>query len=139
MRNEEIRRILQLAPIDKVNTQWPSSWFGHVLRRDADNVTRRVMELVVPGTRRRGRPKKTWHQHINDDMVGLGVALEIALKRKGWRRRTQPLEYEENAIKVSIFTFSKKHIYLLKKSFLSSIHFDMVLAEASSKSLTFLG
>ena len=86
-------------------------WFGHVQRRDADNVTRRVMNLAIPGTRRRGRPKKKWHQQINDDMMGLGVALEIALNRKGWRRRTQPLEYEENAIKVSIFTFSKKSFY----------------------------
>ena len=36
-------------------------WFGHVHRRDADNVTRKVMNLAIPlpGTRSRGRPKKT--------------------------------------------------------------------------------
>ena len=83
MRNEEIRRILHVSTIDEVNAQWPSSWFGHVLRRDVNNVTCRVMELAIPGTRRRGRPKKTWHQQINDDMMGLGVALEIALNQKG--------------------------------------------------------
>ena len=44
-------------------------WFGHVQRRDATNVTRRVMELAIPGTRRRGRPKKTWHQQMKEDPI----------------------------------------------------------------------
>ena len=59
MRNEEIRHILHLSPIDEVMRSGRLRWFGHVQRRDATNVTRRVMELAIPGTRRRGRPKKT--------------------------------------------------------------------------------
>ncbi len=66
------------------------SWFGHVQRRDATNVTRRVMELAIPGTRRRGRPKKTWYQQIKDDMTCVGVTQDVALDRKEWRRRTRP-------------------------------------------------
>ena len=65
-------------------------WFGHVQRRDATNVTRRVMELAIPGTRRRGRPKKTWHQQMKEDMAGVGVTEDVALDRKEWRRRTRP-------------------------------------------------
>ena len=66
-------------------------WFGHVQRRDADNVTRRVMELAILGTRRRGRLKKTWHQQMKDDMVGVGVThADKDLDRKEWRRRTRP-------------------------------------------------
>ena len=61
MRNEEIRRILHLSPIDEVMRSDRLRWFGHVQRRGATNVNRRVMELAIPGTRRRGRPKKTWH------------------------------------------------------------------------------
>ena len=73
MRNEEIQRILHYSPIDEVMRGGRLRWFGHVQRRDANNVTRRVMELAIPDTRRRGCPKKTWHQQIKDDMTGVGV------------------------------------------------------------------
>ena len=89
IRNEEIRRILHLSPIDEVMRSGRLRWFGHVQRRDATNVTRRVMELAIPGTRRRGRPKKTLHQQMKEDMAGVGVTQDVALDRKEWRR-TRP-------------------------------------------------
>ena len=52
-------------------------WFWHV-QREMNNVTRRVIKLAILGTRRRGRPKKTWHQHIKDDMTGAGVIQDTA-------------------------------------------------------------
>ena len=90
MRNEEIRRILHISPIDEVMRCGRLRWFGHVQRRDADNVTRRVMNLAIPGTRRRGRPKKTWNQQLKDDMTAVGVTEDMALDRTEWRRRTRP-------------------------------------------------
>ena len=90
MRNEDIRRILHITPIDEVMRSGRLRWFGHVQRRDADNVTRRVMELAIPGARRRGRPKKTWHQQLKDDMTDVGVTQDVALYRNEWRRRTRP-------------------------------------------------
>ena len=81
MRNEEIRRILHVSPIDEVLRCGRLRWFGHVQRRDANNVTYRVMNLAKPGARRRGLPKKTWHQQINDDMTGVGVTEDVALDR----------------------------------------------------------
>ena len=85
MRNEEIRRILRVSPIDEVMHCGRLRWFGH-----ADNVTRRMMNLAIPGARRRGRPKKTWHQQIKDDMTGVGVTQDVALYRNELRRRTRP-------------------------------------------------
>ena len=38
------------------------------------------------GTSRRGRPNKTWHQHIKGDMTGVGVTQDVALDRNDWRR-----------------------------------------------------
>ena len=67
------------------SVQWHS-----VHSSDADNVTRKVMNLAIPGTRRRGRPKKTWHQQIKDDMTGVGVTQDVAQDRKEWRRMTRP-------------------------------------------------
>ena len=89
IRNEEIRRILHLSPIDEVMRSGRLRWFGHVQRRDATNVTRRVMEVAIPGTRRRGRPKKTRHQQMKEDMAGVGVTQDVTLDRKEWRR-TRP-------------------------------------------------
>ena len=85
MRNEESRRTLHLSPIDEVMRSGRLRWFGHVQRRDANNVTRRVMELAIPDTRRRGRPKKTWHQQINEDMAGVGVTQDATHPGRGPR------------------------------------------------------
>ena len=90
MRNEEIRRILHVSPIDEVMRGGRLRRFGHVQRRESNNVTRRVVDLAIPGARRRGRPKKTWHQQIKDDMTAVGVTQYVALDRKEWRRRTRP-------------------------------------------------
>ena len=79
MRNEEIRRILHVSPIDEVMRGVRLRWFGHVQRRDANKVTRRVMELAIPGARRRGRPKKTCHQQIKEDMTGVSVTQDVAV------------------------------------------------------------
>ena len=98
MRNEDIRRILHITPIDEVMRCGRLRWLGHVQRRDADNVTRRVMNLAIPGTRRRGRPKKTCNQQLKDDMTAVGVTQDVALDRTEWRRRTRrPLGDREKA------------------------------------------
>ena len=55
-----------------------------------NNFTRIAMDLAMPGNRRPGRIKKTWHQQIKDDMAGVGVTQDVALGRKEWRRRTMP-------------------------------------------------
>ena len=47
MRNEEIRRILHVSPTDEVMHGDRLRWSGHVQRRDANNGTRRVVELAV--------------------------------------------------------------------------------------------
>ena len=93
MRNEEFRRILGLhvSPIYEVMRSGRLRWFGHVQRRDANYVTCRVMELAIQGIRRRGSPKKTWHQHIKEDVTGVGVTQNVALDRNEWRRRTRPI------------------------------------------------
>ena len=77
MRNEEIRRIgplLHVSSIDEVMRGGRLRWFGHVQRREANNVTRRVMGLATPGTRRRGRPKKTWQGNAIQMRKGSNVS-----------------------------------------------------------------
>ena len=90
-RNDGIRPILHLSPIDEVMHSGRLRWFRHIQRRDDNNVTRTVtVDLAIPWTRRRGRPNKTLHQQIEDDMMVVGVTHDMALDRKQWRRRTRP-------------------------------------------------
>ena len=74
IRNEEIRHIFQLAPIDEV-------MHSGRLQSDGTDST---------GTRRRGRPKKTCHLQIKDDMTYMGVTKDMALDRKEWRTMAMP-------------------------------------------------
>ena len=46
--------------IDRLATVNGVTWYGHVLRRDDDNILRVALNLLVSGKRKRGRPKKTW-------------------------------------------------------------------------------
>ena len=87
---EEIRRILHISPIDEVMHSDHFHWFGHIQQRDANDVTRRVIDLEKPGTRQQGRPEKTWHQQIKEDMTGEGGTQDVALDRKEWSKGRRP-------------------------------------------------
>ena len=60
-------------------------WFGHVKRRDADDPLTRIQEVVVPGRRPRGRPRKKWHDCVRQDLVDAGVSEDLAANRDEWR------------------------------------------------------
>ena len=45
-------------------------WYGHVMRRDQEYVGRRMMEMELPGMRRRGRPKRRFLDMVKEDMGG---------------------------------------------------------------------
>ena len=49
MRNEEIRRILHVSPIDEVMRSGRLCWFGHIQGGDVNNVTRRLVDQVQYG------------------------------------------------------------------------------------------
>ena len=38
-------------------TETQLNLYGHIRRREEDNLSRKCMDMVVPGKRRRGRPK----------------------------------------------------------------------------------
>ena len=56
MRNNDIRRILHFSRTMLYSGRL--RWFGNVQRRYENTVTRRAMDLAIPGTRRRGRPRR---------------------------------------------------------------------------------
>jgi len=49
-------------------------WFGHVERKSQDDWVKMCRDLVVEGTRRKGRRRKTWQECVNEDMKRMGLS-----------------------------------------------------------------
>ena len=60
-------------------------WYGHVLRRDDDDVLKIALNFEVNGKRKRGRPRKTWKQLVEKEINKIGLKTEDALDRAKWR------------------------------------------------------
>ena len=43
-------------------------WYGHVMRRDQEYVGRKMMEMELPGKRKRGRPKRRFLDAVKEDV-----------------------------------------------------------------------
>ena len=59
-------------------------WFGYVYRREEDPLSR-IGEVVAPGRRPRGRPKKIWQDCIPSDLVAAAAREDAAGDGAGWR------------------------------------------------------
>ena len=58
--------------IDQLTTASGVRWYGHELRRNDDSVLRVALDLEVSGSRKQGRPKKTWKKQVEEaEKVGL--------------------------------------------------------------------
>ena len=60
-------------------------WYGNVLRKDKNNFLRRALDLRVKGTRKRGRPKKTWLKAVVEQSWKVWVNTSGANSRSRWR------------------------------------------------------
>ena len=56
IRNVTIREEAHIKPINTFLMKKRLSWFGHVQRRDDDNVAKSVLNTRIDGSRPRGRP-----------------------------------------------------------------------------------
>ena len=48
-------------------------WYRHVMRRDQEYVGRKVIEMELPGKRKRGRPKRRFLDVVKEDMEKVGA------------------------------------------------------------------
>ncbi|XP_070023328.1 uncharacterized protein [Nicotiana sylvestris] len=86
IRNDDIREMVHISPIDDKKREARLKWFGHVQRRSPDAPVRRCERLVMEGTRRgKRRPKKYWGEVIRHDMARLQISEDMTLDRKLWR------------------------------------------------------
>ena len=85
MTEEQMDMLGLKETIDRLATANEVRWYGHVLRRDDNSVSRVAMDLEVSGKRKRRRRKKTWKKQVEEKTEKIGLKKEDALRRDKWR------------------------------------------------------
>ena len=83
--SDELRSRLGIHSIRDVIQARRLRWFGHLERMEGDNWVSKCRDLVVPGTKPRGRPRKTWQEVIRTDMRQKNLRLELPQSRSDWK------------------------------------------------------
>ena len=71
IRNEFIRGTVKVERLGLKMRKGRLSWYGHVMRRDQEYVGRKMMEMELPGKRKRERPKRKFLDVVKEDMEKL--------------------------------------------------------------------
>ena len=85
IRNKHIRSTVKVEQLGMKMREGRLRWYGHVMRRDQEYVGRKMMEMELPGKRRRGRPKRRFLDAVKEDMQEVGVKETDVEDRKMWR------------------------------------------------------
>ena len=86
IRNDLVRGTTKVTEVSKKIQEKRLNWFGHVMRRNQEYVGRRMLEMDIPGRRRRGRPKRRWMECITADMEEKDLTVEDVEDRGHWKR-----------------------------------------------------
>ena len=87
IRNQYIRGTSHVERMGSKIREARLSWFGHIQRREEDYIGRRMMEMELPGRRKRGRPKRRFMDVVEEDMRVARVRREDVFDRKFWKQR----------------------------------------------------
>ena len=85
IRNKHIRSTVKVERLGMKMMEGRLRWYGHVMRRDQEYVGRKMMEMELPGKRKRGRPKKRFLDVVKEDMKEVGAKEMDIEDRKMWR------------------------------------------------------
>ena len=85
IRNEHIRSTVKVERLGMKMREGRLRWYGHVMRRYQEYVGRKMMEMKLPGKRKRGRPKRRFLDVVKVDMEEVGAKEMDIEDRKMWR------------------------------------------------------
>ena len=86
IRNEYIRGAVKVEPLGMKMREGTLRWYGHVMRKDQEYVGRKMMEMELPGKRKRGRPKRRFLDVVKKDMEEVCAKETEVEGRTVWRR-----------------------------------------------------
>lgn len=89
--NKEIEEILGGENIVRYIKTQRLNWAGHIMRRKPTDTIRRITEWIPLWPRRRGRPRRSWRNDIEDDLKRLGITdwRRKCKDRKEWKKITK--------------------------------------------------
>ena len=90
-------------------------WYGHVLRREEDNVLKKALRFTVEGLRRRGRPRKTWKRQVEESIKTVGLKKEDALDRAKWKEGAKLIAPGVRCIRATLINGDKTGLKLEEK------------------------
>ena len=65
-------------------------WIGHVLRKDANSITKAAIHWTPLGKRKRGRPKTTWRRTVEAELKNMnhswGTIQRLASDKTGMEK-----------------------------------------------------
>jgi calcineurin-like phosphoesterase family protein len=87
MRNETIRKELDIQSILTTVKNSQLRWFGHVMRRDDSSLVKNILDYKVKGKRPTGRPRRTYLRHINLLLKDRSTTLDEVISLKTYDNR----------------------------------------------------
>ena len=85
IRNEYVRGTAKIAKLGDKLRNARLRWYGHVKRREEGYVGKTMMEMAVPGRRKRGRPRRRWMDLAREDMERVGAKEGDEVDREKWK------------------------------------------------------
>ena len=86
--NRDLLARCQQEDTETIITRKRCRWIGHVLRKDANSITKVSIHWTPEGKRKRGRPKTSWPRAVKAEMNmnhSWGTIQRLASDRQGWR------------------------------------------------------
>ena len=84
--SEELMDMLGIkGTLDRMAKASSIRWYGHVLRKEDENVIVKALKFEVSGNRGRGRPKQTRKKQVENEMKKNVLGKEDACDRTKWR------------------------------------------------------
>ena len=84
IRNEHIRGATRVVQASKKITEKQLMRYGHVRRMKEEHFVRRMLNVDIPGKRRRGRPNLRWKDTCKRDMTEVGLKEDNTTNRAAW-------------------------------------------------------
>ena len=86
IRNEYTRGTVKVERLGMKMREGRLRWYEHVMRRDQEYVGRKMMEMELPGKRKKGRPKRRFLDVVKEDMGEVGEKEREVKNRTVWRK-----------------------------------------------------
>ena len=86
IRNEYITGTIKVKQLGIKMRKSKLRWYGHVMRRDQEYIGRKMMEMELPGKRKRERPKRRFLDVVKEDMGEVGAREMDIENKKFWEK-----------------------------------------------------